>query len=537
MALSFMSPARTVLLISDEALYIYAVSGAGARIAEIVPWDADNFQQNVANVITKDCGGKPVLILNDMVEQHYRKERVIRTGVGVMDKAGMLKRKLNVSFPNYPVKAALPLKEKLPKGDGKQAADIYIFAAVPGSDQFIKTIGAAKESLASIAALCLLPVESSDMVSALSDKLSKTKKSKSKWSVFMGQHKSGGLRQIVTKDGELALTRMTPISDADSDSNVWAREAHQEFTATMSYLSRFGYQQEDGLDVIIVGDPVACQAIDGLIEVDCNFSSLTAEEAARMLGVPFARGADDRYTDVLHVGWAGRKSKFILPMAATQLEQISKPRKMAMLGSAILLLSAAFFGYQLVNEYDSISETYQDLDDSKRRYAQLDVQYQKEVKRKEELGFDVRLVQSSIAVHDDLEKMRINPLKVISGIGNALGKDLRVDKITIEKTTPGLMQNFMSGQIGQSQKDTLFETGMQMTYPSTTNIDKGNQEVKDLSVRLQKLLPEHKVEVTKYLKDYEYVEEIVVESGDLEKKNVEQDFVAEIKVTGTVGND
>lgn len=535
MALSFFSPARTVLLISDEALYIYAVSGAGARVVEIIPWEADNFEQNVANVIAKDCGGKPVLILNDMVEQHYRKERVIRSGVGVFDKSGMLKRKLNVTFPNYPVRAAYPLKEKLPKTDKKQAADIYIFAAVPGSSQFTKTITAARKSLASIAGFCLLPVESSDMVKALSDKLSKGRKQKSKWAVFMGQHKNGGLRQIVTKDGELALTRMTPISDVDTDAGLWANEVYQEFKATMSYLSRFGYQVEDGLDVIVVGDPMAGESLEGLIEDDCNYSSMTAEEAARILGLPFSRGGDDRYADVLHTGWAGRKSKFILPMQAAQIDQVSKPRQMAMAASVLLLLSAAFFGYKAFDRFQSTAQTFMDLDTAKRRYAQLDVQYQKEVKRKEDLGFDVRLVQSSIAVHNDLEKKRIKPLRILSGVGHALGKDLRVDQISIKRPEKTLV-----GALTASRDDapaTLFEASMQMTYPSTTDIDRGNQEVRDLSQRLRDLLPGRKVEVTKFLKDYEYVEEIVVESGDLDKKDIEQDFVAEIKITGAVSND
>jgi hypothetical protein len=46
------------------------------------------------------------------------------------------------------------------------------------------------------------------------------------------------------------------------------------------------------------------------------------------------------------------------------------------------------------------------------------------------------------------------------------------------------------------------------------------------------LLKDHKVEITKRLKDYEYVEEMVVETGDLERKDATQDFVAEITIKG-----
>lgn len=91
---------------------------------DTVPWAVDNFEANVAAVVSKECGGKPVLILNDMVEQHYRKERIPK--VSVMDKANVLQRKLMVAFPNYPVRAALPLKEKTGKGDKALPGSVYI---------------------------------------------------------------------------------------------------------------------------------------------------------------------------------------------------------------------------------------------------------------------------------------------------------------------------------------------------------------------------------------------------------------------------
>jgi hypothetical protein len=528
MSLTFFAPSRTVLLVADEALYIYSASARGARHVETIPWEADNFEQNVAGVLAKDCGGKPVLILNDMVEQHYRKERVIRAGIGALDKANMIRRKLGVAFPNYPVRAAYPLKEKMPKTDKRGAADIYIFAAIPGSAQFVKTIEATKRSLASIAGFCLLPVESSDMVRELSARLGKGKRSKAKWAVFIGQHRHGGLRQIVTKDGELALTRMTPISDNIEDGNAWAGEVYQEFKATMSYLSRFGYQAEDGLDVIVMADSAVGDALEDMIEEECTFASITVMDAARLLNIPLGRQEGLHYADPLHVAWAGRKPRFILPMHSAQIDQVSKPRRAAAVASVLLLAGAVFFGYQFFGQMQALSTINGAIEDGRAQSAQLGVQYQKEVKRKEGLGFDVRLVQSSMAVHTDLEKNNIKVLDLLNGIGKAMGRDMRLDSIIVQKPD----QNAIAAFMRQGKAEPLFEATLQMTYPSTTNIDIGNQEVRDLRGRLQTLLPDRKIEVTKFLKDYEYVEEIVVESGDLEKEDIQQDFIAEIKITG-----
>ncbi len=531
MSVSFLAPHRTVMLVADEAVYIYDSSARGVRLVETVPWSTENFEQNVAGILKKDCGGRQVLILNDMVEQHYRKEKVLKAGVSVMDRPGMLRRKLNIAFPSYPVKAALPLKEKLVKDDKKSRADIYIFAAVPETRQFSGTLGAVNRSLVPVSAFCLLPVESSDLVRMLSARLMSKGEPKCRWVLFIGQHKNGGLRQIVTKNGELALTRMTPISDSDNDVDVWAGEVHHEFKATMSYLSRFGYQAEDGLHVIVIANEAAGEAIETKIEETCKYTALTTAEAARLLNVPLGPQDDFRYADALHVAWSGRKRKFILPMRAVQVDKVSRPRQTANAASVMLGLGVLFLLYQLTSHVVTLGSLKKNIDESRASLSQLNVSYNKEVQRKEELGFDVRLLQGGIAVYDQLEVNMMEPLYLLKNIGDGLGRDMRLDHITLERPKSDTIATAIVDAVQQGAAPLYYAT-LQMTYPSTTDIDKGNKEVADLRDRLVKLLPEHEVTVTKFLKDYEYVEEVVVETGDLDKKDVSQDFVAEISIKG-----
>lgn len=538
MSLSLLPSQKTILMVSDDALFVYSMTQKGMRLVDTVPWDAADFEQNVASVIAQECGGKSVIILNDMVEQHYRKERVMKAGVGAMDRGAMLKRKLNVAFPNYPMRAAYPLKEKVAKIDNKSAADIYIFAAIPNTKQFLKVIGAVQKSLAPVSGFGLLPVESTDMVRALSKKLAKKGAPQAKWVVFIGQHKGGGLRQVVIKGDDLALTRMTPISDTQSDVLAWTTEVQQEFKATMSYLSRFGYQPEDGLDVILIGNKEAGSSFEAMLDQPCNFYALSVSDAASALGLNIGPQDDNRHADLLHAAWVAKKSKMLLPMKAQQLDTVSRPRQAAAAGAFILFVGAAFLAYQLFNVFTDMSSVYTDLDDAQKRASQLNSQFQREVKRKEDLGFEIRLVQSSIAVVDEFEKKNILVLQVMNGIGQALGKDMRVDRVLLSRPGGGVIAPVSINIDGSEEaKSPLFLGALQLTYPSTTNIDKGNQEVNDLRDRLVKTLPDHKVEVTKLLKDYEYVEEIVVETGDLEKENLKQDFIAEIKIEGPSEND
>jgi len=537
MSLSFLSTNRTVLLISDEALFIYSASAKSVDLVDHVAWGDENFESQVVDIISKKCSRKPVLILNDMVEQHYRKEKIVKVGAGFGDKSGMIKRKLNVAFPSYPVRAAFPLKEKIKKTQGQVAADIYIFAAVPNSTQYNQTMDVASKSLASLVGFCLLPVESSDMLKALSLKLSKDKKAKpSKWCVFMGQHKSGGLRQIVTKDGEIALTRMTPVSKLTDDHEKWAVEVRQEFKSTMSYLSRFGYAPEDTLDAIMISSSEAGDILSASsAEEEVNFHAMTAAEAAQLLNIRLGRQAEPHYADALHVAWTAKKSSFILPMKASKVDEVSKPRQVAMVASLLLTAGACFLGYQAFSGFQALSEIKENLSVAQKNKAQLNVQYQRELAKKEELGFDVRLVQSSIKVRDQLEKENLHTIELFSTIGKALGKDLRVDTVDIKPyKVDDIAQSINRfAQNVQNKPEPLYETKLQISYPSTTNIDRGNAEVEALSNRLTALMKEkYNVKVTKLLKDYEYTEGLVVETGDLKKDDLTQDFLAEITIEG-----
>lgn len=378
--MSLLTPSRTILMISDDALFIYAIGPKGVKMIEAVPWSAENFEDNVALIIAKECGGKPVLIINDMVEQHYRKEKIPK--VSPLDKQNVVKRKLNVAFPNYPVRAALPLKEKVAKTDKAMAGSIYIFAAVPASDAFKKTMAAATKSLAPISGFALLPIEASDMIKKLSEKLSSKGEKKAQWTIFIGQHQGGGLRQIVIKNGELALTRMTPIIETDENPSVWANEVHQEFQATMSYLSRFGFDSEDGLNVVLVSDSAAGDMVNELIDVPCNFFSMTSEQVAKTMKLPSFSQEEIHLADMLHVGWIGKKSRFILPMKAKQIDNVSQPRQIAVAASVLLLLGGCFQSYQLLGYYQGLSEGREDVASKARKKDQLDLLYEREIKRK-----------------------------------------------------------------------------------------------------------------------------------------------------------
>jgi len=528
MGIPFLSPARTVLLITDEALQIHSSGFAGTKLVDVLPWDAENFVDTAADIIAKDCGRKPVVIVHDMVEQYYRKERV--PNVGIMDKKNVMARKLMVTFPNYPVRGSLELKEKVTKTEGSLSARIYIFSAVAESEQLSKTMSAVRKSLASIVCFSMLPVEASDMVSALSQKAIGKQIQPAEWTVFMGQHKSGGLRQIVVKNGELALTRLTPMVDSDMDPDHWAQDMHSEFRSTLSYLLRFGYSPSDPLDVIAISNPPAAEILQNSFDENVRVKTLTSHQAAQHLGLKIEKQVDGRYADPLHAAWIGQKRKFVLPMQADALAKVAKPRQMAAVGVLFLLVALSYQSVDLFDKYQVYAERAADYKLAEQRNAQLDAQYQREIERKEALGFDIKLLQASIAVYNNLQDNDVKVLNLFNELGRALPADLNVDDIKITRPEPVRRDEFLNYQ-EEPEKSPLYVMSVNMSFPNTANVDEGNETVQNIRARLLKSLPGHEIEITKLLRDYEFEDELVLETGD--RANVQQQaFTAAFEIRG-----
>lgn len=528
---AFLTPARCVLLIGDEALYLYDSGGGKTRLVDTVPWAGKDFEEAVADIIRRECKGKPLLILNDMTDQHFKGgQRMPR--VGAMDRVAVLQRKLSAAFPNYPIRGALPIKDKLPRTALKANASggLFLFAAVPMSEPVSKTLSAARQSLASIAGFTLLPVESSDLVRALAEKAMKREKTRSRWAVLIGQHMGGGLRQVITRDGQLAMTRMTPVTDLQSDPNAWVSEVAQEFKATISYLSRFGYAADDGTEVFVIATPSAGEQLRDLIDIPCNYTSYTVTEAAEALGFRIGPQDDQYHADPLHAAWAARKNRFMLPMEAPDIKKIYGPRQAAMVAALLMFCGAAYLSWTVMSQAQTLLVARGDLESERTTQADLEVKYQAELQRMQALGFDVKLIQSSLDTFKELEGGGLRPLPLLQGISKALGQELRIDRLIVTRHEPP-----QQGVIDPSQPAPrpTFDAIMVLSFPPTIDPEFGVREVNDLSRRLTASLPQtYNVEVTQQVANLDYSKNTVGEVGVSSTGQQAEDFKAEITIKG-----
>ncbi len=535
MSLNFISPSRTVLILGDEAVHVYGQGSKGVTYMDSIAWSRSEFEDALAEVLRKDCKSRPVLVLYDMVEQYYRKERMPK--VGVLDKASVLQRKLRVIFPQYHVRAALKLNEKPAKPQGKQggqaAGDVYLCAAIPASEQYKKVMEAVKRSMVSIAGLCMLPIESSDFVKTLAAKTGRRKAGRAKWAVFIGQHKNGGLRQIVTKNGELALTRMTSVTDSDADPDVWASEVLQEFSATMSYLTRFGYAQEDGLEVIVVANPEAGELISEKIQTPCHLTTCTASEAARLAGIKIEETEDERYADTLHAAWSSRKARLLLPMVSREISGVHKPRQVAMIAMGLLLCGMIYLGAQLYLAGQSLLETQEEIDDAQASLNRLEAEYQEEVARKEAMGFDVELVQGSLNAYEAMLESDVNALEFFKDLGVALGVDLTLETLDVQKNkeAENLIRIVQETGRGEDRLEgaPAYEAVLSMKLPASLEAQEAIDLFESFQERVEERFPDHRVEVVQSPGPTSYNIPVEGEAGMNETERVE-DYLGELKI-------
>lgn len=540
--MAIFGPSRCVLLLSDEGLNIYD-SSSRVQLIDTIPWETQDFEDAAAELIRKKCRGKSILILNDMVEQHYRKERIPK--VSPFDKANIIKRRVSAAFPSYPMRSAIKLKERAPARDGQQGGEIYLFAAVPLSENIRKTLDAVQKSYASIAGFCLLPVESATMIHTLSKKLAKRGEGAATWTIFVGQHQSGGLRQIVTKNGELALTRMTPIVDSDIDQDAWTSDVSSELKGTMSYLSRFGFTPTDGLDVIIVASNAVADKMASKVDFECNLSVLTSAEAANLLGVKIGRQEELRYADPLHVAWTGRKSKLTLPLQAAQLDKISNPGRMATAASLVLLVACAWFGYEAYTKGSEWSGNAAQISEINNRLEVLKQEHADEVARKKAAGVDFVLIESSTKVFGKLEKGAMKPLNVFDMIGRSLGPDLHLTSLDVkpvDAVNPIMAadpaeppQSFVVDTPGTETPRRQYDVVIRLILPAELDEAKGVQIISDLETRLKANLPNHEVSILKQVADLSYTGNFVGEAtSQLREQQGEEkpDYEAQIMIRG-----
>lgn len=518
MLLSFLFPARTVLLMGDEALRVYDTAAGSVKIVDAIPWQAEDFEDALADLIAHRCGGKSVLIINDMVEQHYRKERV--PSAMLFDRAAIVERKLKSVFQNNPIRAALALKRHQARGmrrlGGALPGRMYLFTGVPMTEALRKTVAGIEKSLARLDGFVLLPIESAGMVDRLARKVNGdagSPESRTRWSVFIGQHQGGGLRQIVVRDGELALTRMTPIIDTDLNPDDWGREIVQEFKSTMSYLARFGYEAQDGLDIFVVCGAAPTSYLEKHFRTEGTLHLLSSLDVSEHLGLEIGGQEDVRYADPLHAAWIGRKRAFSLPLMPGFIRRISLPREAVF--SLVLLMGGviSWLTFNIFFNMQHASGIRNDLVYAQQQQAMARTNLEQAKRREDETGYNFLKVENTLNLYEQIESGAVDVPNLVRRLGIALRPGITYS--AMEMSQSRVFELEQPGQDESEKPPVYYDVRLEAALDKTLTADEAFRLVNRLQDNLRKLFPKAEVVVTRHIADVNYSARV---SGQAERQ-------------------
>ena len=539
---------KGVVYLTDDALFVYTASGKSVILKEMYEWGVETLQGDLTKLLQKNYSS--VVVLNDTVDQHYRKERIPK--VGVLDAANVVKRRLSMAFPEYPIRTYREIPQpKNIKDQDAAAMKHYLFCACPDNGNIRTVINAIRDSGVGFTGLCLLPMESEGLIQKLSEAMEKKKtgflgKSKAKtkgkkddksaaktgWTLFVGQNASGGLRQVVIRNGMLALTRISPIVETDADLSLWCREVERELESTLGYLSRFGYNEGDPLNIIVIANPNASQIFEELGRLEVDVDVIDSKEAMKLVGLKPTKSELLHVSNSLHVGWVAKKVKLAAPMASGVIDSIIKPRLAATAAAAALalgLIGSMYYFSTSIIAYNSNLRNYEVVSAQKN---QIDTVYDKEIERKEALGINLKLMQSSYDISEELAQSQIDPLSVFQSIAKSMEGQLKLDSVTVEKGEPALDAYGYPMPVSNEEGSAApSRTVLKFSFPGSVDIEKGNAAVLDFKSRLEGEFPQAEVKVAKILKEVSYRGELETQIGMSRAELAPDQLGAEIIIT------
>ena len=426
------SSGKRVLLVGNEGVALFGPTVRGVEREIALSWELPNFDQQLTEALIEQNQSRPVMILFDGADQTYRKEENIPK-LSFFDRSRFVKRKLEMAFPSYPIRTSVLVKPSRQKGRrAPKESPSYLFMAIPEADCLDIISENFLEAGVPIAGFGLLPAESAGLVTALSSKLFGKTGAKSRWAVLIGQHETGGLRQVIVKNGNLALTRMTPTSEAGVQGPKWVEEVMREFKATLTYIARFGYTANEGLDVIVICGDIEKQFFDKTSLPVTNFRCLKSIDALALIGVKGIALGETNFGDAVHAAWVSKKRTLDVPVVVPGIRRIMAPRlavRIVTIFLAVLLFGLSGFSF---NEYQNYNSLQDEIAQKQSRKTLLEHDYAQDSKVFDTLPVKPALVNGTLAVKKFAEEGSVKIAPTLNLLHRTLGSNIRLSSLTFE---------------------------------------------------------------------------------------------------------
>gem|GEM_PF-3345544 len=433
-------PSCFVYFIGDEGgILIHIEKGVVARRL-FAPTAADQHTSAFTDLL-HEHPKLPVYALIDVIDQSYvRHSMPPVTALGVKR---LVQRRISRDFPAENINGALPLGRE--KTGRKEWLFLLISLATNGDlSQWIDHISSIENRFNSIH---LVPVECEIFLTSLHQKHllategkpAKTKRGKKgdseqdTWLILVSHNKTGGVRQVVLKNGQLIFTRLTQSTE-DASPEVLAGSIEQEIANTLEYLKRLSYNEHDKLAVYGILSPESKEMVSPKLEGgNSSFKIFSPFEVAQLFNLEQAVLSGDKFGDVVLGTAFAMANKKRLSLASPALEKLnSMYSKLAMIKWGGIALTLGMVGL-LAMTYMSWNEATSGVREEEKKLRILQSEFEQLNEKTQRLPDDVDDIAGLITLADKLESRKDSAFEELDKLQGLIRDDQLIRSIDWSK--------------------------------------------------------------------------------------------------------
>jgi len=320
-----MAKGEFVLSIGDDNVILTRFVDGKVANAWLASPDSTMAQEELAEALAEDPRAR-LSILIDTLDQSFKEEEIPR--VSIFDRRRVLARHIGMAFPGQSLRGARLVEQTARKTMIYELASVPLEGRIIGWLEYVNSLPNEKGGIFTIA------TESVDLIRELApkeDPVEEPKETKgakdgkegapaeerkNHWRHLIGINVTGGLRQIIEKNGRLALTRVTQAPPADTPPADFADMIIRDFKATITYIRRLGYQVGEALDLVVLTSAENKAVLEDMTwDGARSVSVYTPYEAGLLLNLGSLGRPEQAHSDVLHAAWFVSKRKPTLPLS------------------------------------------------------------------------------------------------------------------------------------------------------------------------------------------------------------------------------
>lgn len=356
-----------------------------------------------------------IFVLVDVIDQSYLQYSL--PPVSALNVGKMVERRLEKEFDRNDIKGALPLGRST---TGRKDWN-FLFVSVRNVSPLSDWLDMLNNLPNQIAGIYLLPIETEPLVKAIKKAVETENVAQNvEWRMLVTHNKTGGLRQVVYRNGRILFTRMAQPVGGNAP-GVIAGHVEQEVLGTMEYIRRMGFEEKAGLDIFIITSSEVKKQLEATRLKVAHTYVLTPHEVAGQLGLQNATEPKDKFADVVILAHFGKTKKPMLKLTTPSLEKIRDMvlGKIALQAFSVVMVPLSvlliiFNIYTSVTVYKKTQEEQEKLTRAQNQERELKQRADAQAARKLE-------VEAMVALYDQYTRDAIVPFQFLARVGQMKG--------------------------------------------------------------------------------------------------------------------